>query len=262
MHYAHQQGLIHRDLKPSNIMITPNGHAKVLDLGLALMEGEDLPEDKSILGGQGYIVGTMDYIAPEQVADPTGVDFRADLYSLGCSIYFTLTGQPPFPGGTSQQKIKRHLNEWPALISELNPTVPARFAAVIEHLMSKKPEQRPRSAEEVRKQLFPWLGDEPVLPMDTAADNANPREVFDLETDQMPEGSFWESMPGTIFVPSQVDNSGPRREFKPSKKDSEKGFAGMSQRTLLILACAAGGVLVLVALILVVVGMIMLNRPH
>ncbi|HLW65117.1 MAG TPA: serine/threonine-protein kinase [Gemmataceae bacterium] len=260
MHHAHQQGLIHRDLKPSNIMITPNGHAKVLDLGLALMEGEDLPEDKSILGGQGYIVGTMDYIAPEQVADPTGVDFRADLYSLGCSLYFTLTGQPPFPGGTSQQKIKRHLNEWPTLITEINPTVPAGFAAVIEHLMSKQPAQRPRSADEVRKQLLHWVGDEPALPMDTAADNANPREIFDLETDQMQEGSFWESMPGTIFVPSQVDSAAPRREFKSTKKESGKGFAGMSQRTLLIVACAAGGVLVLLALILVAVGMIMLNK--
>ncbi|HEV3146239.1 MAG TPA: serine/threonine-protein kinase [Gemmataceae bacterium] len=257
LQYAHQQGLIHRDLKPSNIMITPNGHAKVLDLGLALMEGEDLPADKSILGGQGYIVGTMDYIAPEQVADPTGVDLRADLYSLGCSLYFALTGQPPFPGGTSQQKMKRHLNEWPTPVTEVNPTVPARFAVLIEHLMSKQPDQRPRSAELVRKQLQAWVGDEPVLPMDTAADNAHPREVFDLETDQMQEGSFWESMPGTIFVPAQVDSSAPRREFKPSKKEANKG---MSSRTLMILACVAGGILVALLLALVIVAMIMLKR--
>src|SRR5262245_11400044 len=74
LEHAHLQGLIHRDLKPGNIMVTPNGHAMVLDLGLALIEGEQLPEDRSIVGGRGYVVGTMDFIAPEQVTDPTGVD--------------------------------------------------------------------------------------------------------------------------------------------------------------------------------------------
>src|SRR5262249_53251574 len=95
LHYAHQQGLIHRDLKPSNIMITPNDHAKVLDLGLALIEGE-VVTDHTVIGGQGYLVGTMDYIAPEQADDPTKVDARADIYGLGCTLYFALTGRPPF----------------------------------------------------------------------------------------------------------------------------------------------------------------------
>jgi serine/threonine protein kinase len=238
-------------------MITPNGHAKVLDLGLALMEGEDLPEDKTIVGGQGYIVGTMDYIAPEQVADPTQVDFRADLYSLGCTMYFTLTGQPPFAGGTSKEKMKRHLTEWPTPITDVNPTIPAGFARLIEHLMSKKPDKRPGSADEVRKQLLAWVGDEPVLPMDTAADNANPREVFDLEVDKMPEGSFWESMPGTVFVPPQTDANAPRREFVPKKKEPGKG---MSPKTMMILACVAGGVLVVALLALVAIAMVMLKK--
>jgi serine/threonine protein kinase len=81
LEHAHNQGLIHRDLKPSNIMVTPNDHAKVLDLGLALMEGEEA--EQSVIGGQGYIVGTMDYIAPEQTTDSTAVDGRAYIYSLG-----------------------------------------------------------------------------------------------------------------------------------------------------------------------------------
>ena len=91
--HAHELGLIHRDLKPANIMITPEGSAKVLDLGLAMTIGEELPDDKSIVGGEGYVVGTMDYIAPEQILDPTHVDARADLYALGCSMYFVLTGK-------------------------------------------------------------------------------------------------------------------------------------------------------------------------
>jgi hypothetical protein len=91
LQHAHQQGLIHRDLKPSNIMVTPNLHAKVLDLGLALMQGEAV-EDRSIVGGQGYVVGSMDYIAPEQTQDAVRVDSRADIYGLGCTLYFCVNG--------------------------------------------------------------------------------------------------------------------------------------------------------------------------
>src|SRR5262245_11842894 len=137
--HAHTRGLIHRDLKPGNIMVTPNGHAKVLDLGFALAAGEELPADNKVVGGKGYVVGTMDYIAPEQVDDPTGVDHRADLYALGCSMYFALTGQPPFPGGTSQQKMQRHRTEFPESIPDLNPTVSAEFARIVERLMEKDP---------------------------------------------------------------------------------------------------------------------------
>ena len=93
-------------------MITPHDHAKVLDLGLALIDGETV-EDATVVGGQGYIVGTMDYIAPEQTLDAASVDRRCDLYALGCTLYFALTGQPPFPGGTSKEKIHRHRGETP-----------------------------------------------------------------------------------------------------------------------------------------------------
>ncbi len=216
--HAHAQGLIHRDLKPANIMLTPNGHAKILDLGLALIEGEELPEDKSILGGQGYVVGTMDFIAPEQVADPTGVDARADLYSLGCSLYFVLTGQPPFPGGTSQQKLKRHLAEYPAPISELNPTIPAAFVKLTERLMAKRPQDRPDRAEDVRRFMQYWIGDEPELPIDVAADNSHPREIFDLENDQQPEGSFWETVPVTAFV---GHNSEPKSRSRRTERATQ-----------------------------------------
>jgi serine/threonine protein kinase len=240
LEYAHQKGLIHRDLKPGNIMITPNGHAKVLDLGLALIEGEELPADKMIVGGRGYVVGTMDFIAPEQVANPTGVDGRADLYSLGCSLYYVLTGQVPFPGGTSQQKIRRHLNETPALISDLNPTVPVGFAKLVEQLMLKRPEQRPPRAEDVRRWLIPWAAGEPDLPMDGTVDNSNPHEIFDLEMDQAATGSFWESVPVAVFV----------NQARPAY--DEDGSEGGHRRLFLILAAAGIAALFFVVVVVLI----------
>lgn len=244
MHHAHVQGLIHRDLKPSNIMITPNGHAKVLDLGLALIEGEELPADKSIVGGQGYVVGTMDYIAPEQVESPTDVDPRADLYSIGCSMYSALAGQPPFPGGTAQQKIRKHLSDWPRPLTDLNPTIPVEFAKIIEKLMAKRPENRPASCAELQTLLRPWLGTEPDLPMDTAVDNANPRDVFDLETDQIATGSFWESMPVTVFV----NNTAPKQgsEFRTNQTAMSANPSGDALKpALMYVGCSALAFLVL-----------------
>ena len=120
LEHAHQQGLIHRDLKPSNILVTPHDHAKVLDLGLAIVAGEK--GEATILGGQGYIVGSMDYISPEQTMDASKVDARADVYGLGCTLYFALTGQPPFPGGSSTEKIYKHRNDLPPQLPQLRRT--------------------------------------------------------------------------------------------------------------------------------------------
>ena len=198
--HAHEMGIVHRDLKPSNIMVTPNGHAKVLDLGLALAVDEELPTDMKIVGGQGYVVGTMDYIAPEQVDDPTGVDARADLYALGCSIYFALTGQPPFPGGTSQEKMKRHRNEAPDPLTDFNPTVPVEFTRVVEKLMEKQPARRYKTAKAARDALLPWAADEPYTPMDVDPEQSAAEAVLELERSYTDAGSFFESVPVVVFA--------------------------------------------------------------
>jgi serine/threonine protein kinase len=169
LEHAHARGIVHRDLKPSNIMITPNDHAKILDLGLALVQGET-GGDRAIVGGQGYVVGSMDYIAPEQIENAAAVDARSDVYGLGCTLYFALAGRPPFPGGTSLEKIRRQRHEEPVVLEQLNKKVPPAFANLVRHMMAKDRTKRIPSAAEVRRQLQPWCDAVPALPLDCQDD--------------------------------------------------------------------------------------------
>jgi eukaryotic-like serine/threonine-protein kinase len=166
--HAHRQNVIHRDLKPSNLMITPRDHAKVLDLGLAFTEGEEV-DDREVVGGKGYIVGSIDYMAPEQTRDPTNIDARADLYALGACMYFALTGVPLFPEGTVHEKVKAHRHEPPPRVRSKNPQVPEGFAEIVHKLLAKRPEDRYGSAIELAYALEPWRGSE-VLPLDMPQD--------------------------------------------------------------------------------------------
>jgi eukaryotic-like serine/threonine-protein kinase len=179
LEHAHGVGLIHRDLKPSNIMITPRDQVKVLDLGLALIEGE-VVEDRTVVGGKGYVVGTFDYIAPEQTEDAAKVD--------------ALTGQPPFPGGDRRQKINKHRGAIPPAIQDLNPLVPASFAAVVHPLLAKRPEDRPRSAESLRQQLLAWAGPDAATASTASAPTDTAAVIADLESRETVE-SGWDWVP-------------------------------------------------------------------
>jgi hypothetical protein len=154
LQHAHDQGLIHRDIKPSNLMLTGNGELKVLDFGLARLRGEGPAAEGAT--GTNAVLGTADYMAPEQGLDPRTASARSDLYSLGCTLYFLLAGQPPFPGpryDTWGKKVRAHEHEPVPPIRDRSPDVPAALANLLERLLAKDPADRPTSAGEVAGQL-------------------------------------------------------------------------------------------------------------
>jgi WD40 repeat protein len=150
--HAHDRGLVHRDVKPSNLLLGPTGLLKLLDLGLARL-GEADSDSATSLTGSGMVMGTPDYMAPEQALDAHQVDIRADLYSLGCTLYFLLTGQPPFPGGTLGHKFHCHQHEEPAPLESLRRDVPVALVGVVRKLMAKKPEERFQTPAELVAEL-------------------------------------------------------------------------------------------------------------
>jgi eukaryotic-like serine/threonine-protein kinase len=140
LQHAHAAGLIHRDIKPGNILVDRQGVVKILDLGLARFFNDD--QDLLTKKYDESVLGTADYLAPEQAVDSHTVDGRADIYSLGATFYFLLTGNPPFAEGTVAQKLLWHQTRTPKPVREVRPEVPADVAAVLGKMMSKKPEDR------------------------------------------------------------------------------------------------------------------------
>ncbi len=155
LQHAHELGMVHRDIKPHNLMLTRKGQVKILDFGLARFARESTPAAE--LTQEGAVVGTPDYIAPEQALQPQNADIRADIYSLGCTMYFILTGQPPFLTGTCMQKLMAHAERMPPPVHELRPEVPKDLAAVVERMMAKNPANRYQTPAEVAQALAPFI---------------------------------------------------------------------------------------------------------
>jgi serine/threonine protein kinase len=154
-------GVIHRDIKPGNVLVDRQGVVKILDMGLARFfhDNDDLltkQYDETVLG-------TADYLAPEQAIDSHNVDIRADIYSLGATFYFMLTGLPPFPDGTIAQKLVWHGTKEPAAIRTIRPDVPAEVVAVIEKMMAKDKAARYQKPMDVADALAP-LTTTPIPP--------------------------------------------------------------------------------------------------
>jgi eukaryotic-like serine/threonine-protein kinase len=153
--HAHEVGLIHRDIKPANLLVDPKGVVKILDMGLAQFEDDD--QASLTVAHDEKVLGTVDYLAPEQAIDSHSVDGRADIYSLGCTLYFLLTGHPPFPEGTMPQRLLMHQTQEPVSIKRERGDVPDDLVAICAKMMAKSPGRRYQTAEDVSAVLSRWL---------------------------------------------------------------------------------------------------------
>jgi serine/threonine protein kinase len=154
LQHAFEQGMTHRDVKPQNLMVTSQGCIKVLDFGLARLWGERPGAGR--LTQVGALVGTPEYMAPEQATDPHKADTRADVYSLGCTLYFLLAGRSPFGQGSAAELMYAHLRQEPAPLHGLRPEVPAELSAVVARMLAKDPAQRLQTPIEVARALAPF----------------------------------------------------------------------------------------------------------
>ncbi|HEY5311762.1 MAG TPA: serine/threonine-protein kinase, partial [Pirellulales bacterium] len=155
LEHAHAENVIHRDVKPSNLLVDKRGTVKILDMGLARFS--DLPDSANVvdtsganqLTQAGNIMGTVDYMAPEQAVDTRQADERADIYSLGCALCYLLTGRPPFEGDTMMARLVAHRDAPIPSLRKLRPDVPAALESLFQHMLAKRPEDRPQTMTEI-----------------------------------------------------------------------------------------------------------------
>lgn len=175
--HANAREVVHRDIKPSNVLVTAEGRAKLVDMGLARLH--HVSQSHEDLTASGVTLGTFDYISPEQARDPRVADVRSDIYSLGCTLYYMLTGRPPFPEGTVLQKLLQHQGDAPPDPREINPDVPPELARILARMLAKDPSRRYQQPAELVADLV-RLANDLNLPTSTAH--------YILTTDDAPRG--------------------------------------------------------------------------
>jgi serine/threonine protein kinase len=249
--YAHERGLVHRDVKPGNLLVTPEGRTKLTDLGLASFSSDASPASEA---GPRHIVGTPDLIAPEAIVAPGEVRRSSDIYSLGCTLYYAVTGKVPYPGGATRDKLRRHLDEAPLTPVRFAPQLDPQLADLIAWMMHKRADERLGSAAEVVERLRPWtaaadestwrqIGEFAVQPgersfagatlADTIVADASEIETEEQtpsrESDVTRSGSLPPGLTRQLPVPPQSAGTTPRRRYE---------LAGLGPAALALIAAA------------------------
>jgi serine/threonine-protein kinase len=221
--HAHQRDLVHRDIKPANLLLTESEDVKILDLGLALVNQDD-SASLTVLYNE-KVMGTADYLSPEQAVDSHDVDFRSDLYSLGCTLYFLIVGHPPFPEGTLAQRIAKHQTQSPTPLAELRADIPQMLINICNTLMQKNAKDRLQSCDDVQTALEHFLEEggipDSVTLLKPKEKDDQTESVENEKSDQKPAASH---KPSLDAVELDVDRS--------SKKASSRRQPSKSHRTL------------------------------
>ena len=206
LQHAHHLGLVHRDVKPGNLMVDATGTVKVLDLGLARYEPDIQIEQEAFTrqNNNQQVLGTADYLSPEQALSLHDVDARADIYSLGATLYALLTGQPPFPDGSLGKKLMMHQTATPTPVHELRPSVPEDLSDFVARMLAKNPDDRFDSAADVALALERWA----KIPSLTVLQPSNRTlaEIFVEPSSGLLLGAS--GMPGTV-APDTVMSADP-----------------------------------------------------
>jgi Protein kinase domain/Domain of Unknown Function (DUF1080) len=155
LQHAFEQGMVHRDLKPQNLMLTPKGVVKILDFGLAKLASEQSRPGAG-LTQENAVMGTPEYMAPEQAINTKAADIRADIYALGCTLYCLLSGRPPFSGDSALEVILAQHQQEPPPVESLRAELPAPLADLVRRMLAKKPADRPQTPKEVAEALAPF----------------------------------------------------------------------------------------------------------
>ena len=230
--HAHGRGLIHRDVKPGNLLVDDKGVVKILDLGLALFSDDE--RASLTIAHNENVLGTADYLAPEQALNSHDVDARADMYGLGCSFYFLLSGHPPFPEGTLAQRIAKHQSQTPDDVSSDRPDCPKALAAICMKMMEKKPEDRYQTMAEAARKLRDWLANydpsNEIKQVKTrVADTADHADSAALTANSQP-GAQRKKAESTSQ--QQADGATPRRADSSKKRQakSQPGQRGAGEK--------------------------------
>ena len=244
LQYAHGQGVVHRDIKPHNLMLS-DGTVKILDFGLAslaeltpITSGQgDMPDDLSLTAACS-IMGTPDFMSPEQAASASRIDFRSDIYSLGATFYYLLAGQPPFASGSIADRLKRLADSKPTPIQSLRSDVSPELADVISRMMSKDPDNRFQSAREVEVALLPFVDAALPRPTHRTQSSSGRRSWWPFNTSQTIAAAavaLLLILGGIVFLKT---DTGPQAVVEPNanaignEKANEKAAGLLSQDLL------------------------------